>query len=337
MARTAAPSLLLLVALCGGARAADIFVDPIGGDDTSALADRSAPLRTVRAAKAAVRAALLRSPSDVTVHLLPGTHHVGDEPLTLGPEDGGSGDRWVTWRSADPSSPAVVGAPIRVTGPWTPHPTVKGALVAPLPANVTAGSSLRHFWVSGQRAERPLGIPAGQGPRGPKMSTFNLTMTDNTSMYPEGSKYDFSRTGLDPSTWPNPQDVEFVFTSCASFNCWVEPRCTVGAVEGSIVSLKQADNSSCFWRLYYFGIGWGGAATGGGLWRKFPTHLENLATNWTQPGQWYYDRKAATIGYIPRAGESAATLAATATTASTEVILAVKHTQNLRWEGVRFE
>jgi hypothetical protein len=42
----------------------------------------------------------------------------------------------------------------------------------------------------------------------------------------------------------------------------VEPRCTVGAVEGSLVSLKQADNTSCFWRLYYFGIGWGGATTG---------------------------------------------------------------------------
>jgi hypothetical protein len=30
-----------------------------------------------------------------------------------------------------------------------------------------------------------------------------------------------------PSAWPNPTDVEFVFTSCAAFNCWVEvkPAC----------------------------------------------------------------------------------------------------------------
>jgi hypothetical protein len=46
--------------------------------------------------------------------------------------------RWVTWRSADAHSPAVVGAPIRVTG-WAPHPTVKGALLAPLPGSVSPG------------------------------------------------------------------------------------------------------------------------------------------------------------------------------------------------------
>jgi hypothetical protein len=40
-------------------------------------------------------------------------------------------------------------------------------------------------------------------------------------MYPEGSQYNFSGTGLSPATWPNPEDVEFVFTSCSSFNCWV--------------------------------------------------------------------------------------------------------------------
>jgi hypothetical protein len=53
------------------------------------------------------------------------------------------------------------------------------------------------------------------------MSTFNLTMSANTSMYPEGSRYNFAGTGIDPSKWPNPGDVEFVFTSCAAFNCWV--------------------------------------------------------------------------------------------------------------------
>ena len=56
--------------------------------------------------------------------------------------------------------------------------------------------------------------------------------------------------------------------------------------------------------------------TGGGLWHKFPTALENLGTNWTQPGQFYYDRAAASIGYIPREGESVAMLEATATTAT---------------------
>ena len=130
------------------------------------------------------------------------------------------------------------------------------------------------------------------------MARFNLTMGVNTSMYPEGSQYNFTAaTGVSPSTWKNPTDVEFVYTGCAAFNCWVEPRCTVGAVDGDMVSLSQGDNSSCFWRLYYFGIGWGGSPDGGGLWRKFPTAIENLASNFTQPGQVYYDRAAGLIQY----------------------------------------
>jgi len=169
------------------------------------------------------------------------------------------------------------------------------------------------------------------------MSTFNLTMSANTSMYPEGSRYDFAGTGIDPSKWPNPGDVEFVFTSCASFNCWVEPRCTVGAVDGAMVALSQGDNSSCFWRLYYFGIGWGGSADGGGLRRKFPTAIENLSTNFTQPGQFYYDRAAGVIRYIARPGETIDTLERTATTATAKTILLVNGSQNVRWDGVKFQ
>ena len=318
----------------------EIFVDPAAGSDDVLLeaggGTRVMPLRTVHAARTAVRSLLRRHPgADVTVQLLPGEHTVGDAPLRLGPEDGGAGAGWVTWRSADPSTPAVIGAPIHVTG-WKPHPTVKGAFSAPLPSNISKGSLLRHLWVDDKRAQRPRGIPSDQGPRGPKMSTFNLSMGVNTSLYPEGSKYDFAGTGIDPSQWPNPEDVEFVFTSCSSFNCWVEPRCGVGAVDGSMVSLKQETNASCFWRLYYFGIGWGGSPLGGGLRHKYPTALENLGTNWTQPGEFYYDRAAASIGYIPRAGETVATLEATAITATAQEVLVVNGSQNLRFDGVSF-
>ena len=98
--------------------------------------------------------------------------------------------------------------------------------------------------------------------------------------------------------------MEFVYTSCDAINCWIEPRCTVQSVEGSVVSLKQGDNSSCYHRLYYyaqcFNNGKGPGRTG---YRGMnPTHLENVDSNWTQPGQFYYDRKHATIGYTPPRG-----------------------------------
>ena len=64
--------------------------------------------------------------------------------------------------------------------------------------------------------------------------------------------------------------------------------------------------------------------------------MENLGTNWTQPGEFYYDRAAASIGYIPRAGETVATLEATAVTAIAQEVLVVNGSQNLRFEGVSF-
>ena len=84
---------------------------------------------------------------------------------------------------------------------------------------------------------------------------------------------------------------QFVFTSCAAYNCWVEPRCTVESVKGSLVSLQQSSgNASCFHRLYYFGIGWGGKDVPDRP-AKPPTSIENVFHNFTQPGQFYYDRQ----------------------------------------------
>jgi hypothetical protein len=74
--------LLLCAIIARVALAADVFVDPALGDDASATlgARRAAPLRTLRAAKDAVRALLRASDvtdEDVTVHLLPGVHSHG--------------------------------------------------------------------------------------------------------------------------------------------------------------------------------------------------------------------------------------------------------------------
>jgi hypothetical protein len=93
---------------------------------------------------------------------------VGAAGLALGPQDGGADpDHPVVWRSADPSNPAVVGAPIRIPGPWEPHASIKGALVAGLAAsNLSKGATLRHFWVDGARATRPTVFACSAGPSG---------------------------------------------------------------------------------------------------------------------------------------------------------------------------
>ena len=248
---------------------------------------RAATLGEARDAARAAQLAHHGSMRQVIVELQPGMHHVGDAPLVLGPQDGGSADAPVVWRSADPANPAIVAAPIRVTG-WKPHATIKHALVAPLPSNLSKGAALRHFWVGGTRATRPTVFACGPQQYGHDGSrscndwasspthNFNFSLATNTTTFPMGSQYDVSQGGVgDPSQWPNPTDVEFVFTSCAAFNCWTEPRCTVESVDGSKVSLQQTTgNSSCYHRLYYYGDGWGGKPQGAAP--KNPTSIENL-------------------------------------------------------------
>ena len=201
----------------------DLFIDPIQGNDT-AIGTSAVPLRTVYAARDRIRSLratkVIAKHAKITVHLLPGTHHITDEPFTLGELDYG-----VSWRSADESNPAVIGAPIRVTG-WGPHPKVKGAFAAPLPKEIAKGSPLRQLWVNGLRADRPKvfghGRQQGDNREG---HCLNLTNASATKMFPEGSLFDFTfENATDPSQWPNPGDVEFVYTSCDAINCWSHGR-----------------------------------------------------------------------------------------------------------------
>ena len=136
---------------------------------------------------------------------------------------------------------------------------------------------------------------------------LNLTNVTRTPLYPNGAAFDFStENATDPASWENPGDVEFVYTSCDAINCWIEPRCTVESVSGSEVKLKQDGNESCYHRLYYyaqcFSNGRGPGRTG---YRGMnPTSIENVASNWSYAGQFYYDRAGGSIGYIPRPGET---------------------------------
>lgn len=112
------------------------------------------------------------------------------------------------------------------------------------------------------------------------------------------------------------------------------------SVEGSIVKLKQADNASCFHRLYYYaqcftngkGKGRSLSCSGEQCRGRNPTSIENVGLNATvnAPGTFYYDRKAATISYVPREGETAATLEATATTATQQELVTLVSTHAVR-------
>lgn len=214
---------------------------------------------------------------------------------------------------------------------------------------MSRNATLRHFWVNGERATRPTLYACGSDGNGGTSCNnatssvpahiFRFNKSEPTAMYPQGSAFDVSDDASvgDPRQWPNAGDVEFVWTSCATFNCWLEPRCGVESVTGNNVYLKQAEgNETCFHRAYYFGHGWGGKPEGKGP--KAPTAIENLfiPAAFTRPGTWYYDRAAATILYRPRPGETVALIESTAITATAEVALVVNATANVAWKDVNF-
>ena len=121
--------------------------------------------------------------------------------------------------------------------------------------------------------------------------------------------------------------------------CHAAQRCTVESVSSTgIVKLKQDGNSSCYHRLYHWPSCFVNGDESAGPWTRgrFPVTIENVDSNWTAPGQMYYDRANAAIGYIPRAGESLASIEATATTAVGEELLVINGSRNIRWESVKF-
>ena len=327
----------------------EVFVNPAIGDD-SARTGSTSPLRTLGAAQSAVRRLLAQEQVDVVVHLAPGRHLISDGPLSLGPEDSPATGRTVTWRSADPASPAIVDGGTAITG-WKPAPGTKGALVAAVPASIPRDVCLRQLWVGGRRAERPRQYAVNLDGRSPGMLNITAGLPSepccpqpcrnkeppyypcpscNCSVVNTTDGFDFSKSPVDPSAWRNPSDIEFVFHFPGQWTPWIESRCTVASVDGAMVTVSQP----C----------WGDLAE-----RNFgpskhqmrslppPAWAENVFENLTAPGSFYHDRLNGTLTYIPRPGETAASVGSSAFTSKEETLLLINGTSNHIWEGVVFE
>ncbi|GII59776.1 hypothetical protein Pth03_81650 [Planotetraspora thailandica] len=134
-------------------------------------------------------------------------------------------------------------------------------------ASVPAGFDTRQLYVDGVRANRASG---------PNPTGFTRTATGYTTT-----------TGV-LSTYKNITDVEFVYGVA-----WSQMRCQIASVQGATVTMKQPcfDNST---RKQY------------GANADLPNYVENAKELLNDPGEWYLDKPAHTVYYIPRAGEDMA-------------------------------
>ncbi|GIH15407.1 hypothetical protein Raf01_35790 [Rugosimonospora africana] len=223
---------------------------------------------------------------DITVTLAPGTYRL-DQPLRLDTRDSGSNGHRVTWQG---SGSVVFSGGLRVTG-WQPVAGRPGLWSAPAPRGL---DNTRQLYVDGTREQRARG-------------TVPVTLTETATGY--------TASADTLAHWRNPGDLEFVYTAGeALWNIerdglgqWTEPRCPIGSVSGTTITMAQPcwDNST---RRVEFPdipgrtvsmVGPGSLTSDGR-----PSYLENAFELLDQPGEWYLDRSADRVYYLPRHGEN---------------------------------
>jgi hypothetical protein len=190
-------------------------------------------------------------------------------PLHFGPEDSGKQGHQVIWQAHAGATPILSGA-TQITG-WTQSDVAKNIWRAAVPE----GLRTRQLYIDGKR------IPVAQG-------APPVALSGN----PDG----YEATDATYATWRNPSQLEFVYPG--GVGAWTEPRCPVGDVSGSHITMAQPCWTNITRRpnvslpaLPPFNMSTSVA----------PSRIEN-AYELMQPGQYYLDSSEHALFYRAPAG-----------------------------------
>jgi len=254
-----------------------VYVSPQGDDAHNGTA--SSPVRTLERA-----VELSHSVKDRRILLCGGTYRLA-QPLHLTAADSGSVGHDLVFTAAPGEHPILSGA-VRIEH-WRLADPARHVWSAPVPASV---ANSRQLYINGWRATRTRGrIPAA------------LTET------PAG--YTAANDAM--ASWKNPSDIEFVYTGgngiwserSAGLGSWTEPRCPIAAIAGNTITMAQPcwDNST---KRAMLPSGERTANLVGPMSvGKQPVYVENAFELLGMPGQFYFDRPAHIVYYVPRQGE----------------------------------
>jgi hypothetical protein len=269
--------LVPLILASAAVAAAQTYVSPSGDDANPGTQAR--PVRTLERARDLARTAQNR-----TVNLAAGTYRLS-QTLVLDNRDSGT-----SFQGPGSDAPAIISGGVRITG-WRLTDRARNVWSAPAPAALT---NARQIYVDGVRATRTRGrVP------------WQLTMT--------ATGYTIDAAGI---TVPrNPPEIEFVYTGGNSIwsehsvglGSWTEPRCPVAIISGTAIIMAQPcwDNSTK--RIMLESGRRTANLVGPATVGKQPTYMENAFELLGTPGQFYFDRPAHTLYYMPRRGEDLAT------------------------------
>lgn len=265
--------ILTVLALAASTAAArDFFVSPNGKDDASGKAD--APFASVDRARRAARDLRMAEPDrkEPVVVTLRGGGHTLAATVSFGPEDSNT-----SYVAADGEAPVISG------GVRLGRPTVKdGRWTWELPDVRAGGWNFVQLFINGERRYRP---------RLPKDSYFAIA--DRLEPSPKFAGKGFDRIKFHPgdvkASWANLRDVELL-----GFHQWGMTRFRIDAVDEqqNIVNFTGATRSTQPWTSLPKG-------------RRYL--VENVKEALSEPGEWYLDRPAGLLTYIPKPGEDPAT------------------------------
>jgi hypothetical protein len=269
----ASPGLRLVAA------AATIWVSPTGDDGNPGT--QAQPVRTLRQAQRMVQGLNQDMAGDVDVNLMDGVYRLS-QPLALGPGDSGTNGHNVVWGAAPGARPVVSGA-VRI-GNWSQFDAAKNIWVAQAPA----GLQTRQLYVNGARAPRAHG-------------SLPVTLHQTTTGY--------TASAATMAGWRNPSgavpQIEFVYAG--GMGAWTEPRCPVGSMSGTTITMAQPCWNNSTMRACCFPDGRAFNLVGRAKLTESPTDVQNAFQLLNSAGEWFLDQGSSKVYYIPRSGQNMAT------------------------------
>jgi hypothetical protein len=321
--RTAACQLFAtLIVTAAGAHAVpefahEFFVAASGSDSHPGTAAK--PFQSLEKARDAVRAQLPTMTGDIAVTIAGGTYPVR-KTIAFGPQDSGTGTHRVIYRAADGQTPMFTGG-VPVSG-WQPYKD--GIWKAPL----NRDEKLRALYVDKVRAVmansgKKIRAQGGWG-------TYKVTAGQAPWAWQSGEAADgiLYQTGDLPKITHNVADVEIENQTTWNKN-FIGVREIATEGDKYIFKLQQPYGAIAQQ------IGWTA-----GLTLNSEQIIHNAFELLDQPGEFYFDREAKTVYYIPRPGQDMKTAKVIAPVTQTLVELAGQpirnRVRNITFEGLTF-
>lgn len=286
-----------------------VHVDPASGDDGHDGTSEASAVATLGRALRLAEERAVRG-EDITVLLADGPHRLAS-PVTVGPRQGAGR---IVVRPREGATPHIRGD--RVIDGWVEGrlPSGQRAWHAKVPQLDGSAWNFRTLFVAGRARPRPrLPEPIDDVLAGRKRLERRQDALYSFAPDPESDAetMSFSHQGAIAPQWHNLQDVEVV-----SLREWYDERSLIASATDTTCTVAARPLGDVTWAP-----------------REF--YVENVKEALRKPGQWYLDRQASVVTYLPLDGEELGGVEISAPLGST--LLRVVGNQQSPARGVRLE